>query len=108
MNKKDLHVIAISGGKDSAALAIYLREKYPEREFMYLFFDTREELQETYFYINDLESRLGIKVRREFPEKSFEELLLEHNDFLPSPTERWCTRKMKVETFLKVMEEFEG
>ena len=43
MNKKDLHVIAISGGKDSAALAIYLKEKYPEREFMYLFFDTGEE-----------------------------------------------------------------
>ncbi|CAM3936203.1 phosphoadenosine phosphosulfate reductase family protein [Arcobacter cloacae] len=108
MNKKDLHVIAISGGKDSAALAIYLKDKYPEREFMYLFFDTGEELEETYLYINDLESRLGIKVRREFPAKSFKELLLEHNDFLPSPTQRWCTRKMKVETFLKVMEEFEG
>ena len=39
MNKKDLHVIAISGGKDSAALAFYLKEKYPDREFLYLFFE---------------------------------------------------------------------
>lgn len=106
MNKKELHVIAISGGKDSAALTIYLKEKYPDREFMYLFYDTKEELEETYFYINDLESRLGIKIEKIYPKKSFEELLLEHNDFLPSPTQRWCTRKMKVETFLDKMEEF--
>ena len=38
--RKELHVISISGGKDSAALAIYLKEKYPNREFKYLFFYT--------------------------------------------------------------------
>lgn len=103
---KEKHVISVSGGKDSAALAIYLREKYPEREFEYLFFDTEEELQETYRYLNDLESRLGIKIRKEYPTKSFKELLLEHNDYLPSPMERWCTRKMKLETFMRTMEEY--
>jgi len=106
MNKKELHVIAVSGGKDSAALTIYLKRKYPDREFMYLFYDTGEELQETYLYINDLESRLGIKIKKILPEKSFKQLLLEHNDFLPSPTQRWCTRKMKVETFLNEMKQY--
>lgn len=108
MNKKEIHVISVSGGKDSAALAIYLKEKYPNREFEYLFFDTEEELEETYKYLNELESRLGITVRREYPAKSFKELLLEHNDYLPSPTERWCTRKMKLETFMRIMKEYEG
>ncbi|PLY12945.1 MAG: hypothetical protein C0628_07630 [Sulfurimonas sp.] len=93
---KELHVISISGGKDSAALAIYLKEKYPKREFEYLFFDTGEELQDTYDYIRDLENLIGIEVQKLMPDKSFKELLMEHNDFLPSPMERLCTRKMKL------------
>ena len=104
---KELHIISISGGKDSAALAVYLKKKYPEQEFKYIFFDTEEELQDTYDYLNKLESNLGIKVDRKFPEKSFKELLLAHNDYLPSPMERWCTRKMKLETFLSTMKEYE-
>ena len=52
---KELHVLSISGGKDSAALAVYLKEKYPYREFKYLFFDTGEELQDTYDYLVDPE-----------------------------------------------------
>ena len=104
--RKELHVISISGGKDSAALAIYMKEKYPDREFKYLFFDTEEELQDTYNYLNKLQSILGIKVEYKLPKKSFKELLLQHNDYLPSPTERWCTRKMKLETFLNTMQEF--
>ena len=104
--RKELHVISISGGKDSAALAIYLKEKYPNREFKYLFFDTKEELQDTYDYLNKLESMLGIKVEYKYPEKSFKEFLLQHHDYLPSPSKRWCTIKMKLETFLNTMQEF--
>ena len=104
--RKKLHVISISGGKDSAALAIYMKKKYPNREFKYLFFDTEEELQDTYDYLNKLQSILGIKVEYKLPKKSFKELLLQHNDYLPSPTERWCTIKMKLETFLNTMQEF--
>lgn len=103
---KEVHIISISGGKDSAALAVYLKKKYPTREFKYLFFDTEEELQDTYDYLNKLQSVLGIKVDYKYPEKSFKELLLEHNDYLPSPMERWCTRKMKLETFLSTMHEY--
>lgn len=103
---KELHVISISGGKDSAALAVYLKDKYPDREFKYLFFDTEEELQDTYDYLNKIQSVLGIKVEYRKPEKSFKELLLQHNGYLPSPMERWCTRKMKLETFLGTIQEF--
>jgi 3'-phosphoadenosine 5'-phosphosulfate sulfotransferase (PAPS reductase)/FAD synthetase len=103
---KELHVVSVSGGKDSAALAIYLKKKYPKREFKYLFFDTEEELRDTYDYLNKLQFLLGIKIEYKYPKKSFKKLLLEHNDFLPSPRERWCTRKMKIETFLSTMREF--
>lgn len=38
MTNRVRHILSISGGKDSAALAIYLRDKIPEME--YLFYDT--------------------------------------------------------------------
>ena len=54
------HILALSGGKDSSALAVYLRDKVPNLE--YVFCDTKKELDETYKYIDKLESFLRIKV----------------------------------------------
>ena len=45
------HILSISGGKDSAALAFHLRDTRPEIDFEYVFFDTGEELPETYDYL---------------------------------------------------------
>lgn len=42
------HILGISGGKDSAALAIYLRNNYPDLEIEYYFADTRKELLEVF------------------------------------------------------------
>jgi 3'-phosphoadenosine 5'-phosphosulfate sulfotransferase (PAPS reductase)/FAD synthetase len=95
------HILSISGGKDSAALAFYLRDTRPEIKFEYVFFDTGEELQETYDYLEKLEHALGIKVDFIHPKKSFEKLLQQYNNFLPSPTERWCTRRLKLDAFLE-------
>ena len=50
--KKTRHILGISGGKDSAALAIHLRGKIPEME--YAFCDTGKELKETYDFIDKL------------------------------------------------------
>ena len=53
------HVLGISGGKDSAALAIYMKEKYPNLPIDYYNSDTGCELEETEQLINRLESVLG-------------------------------------------------
>ena len=53
------HILGISGGKDSAALAIYLKEKYPNFKIEYYNSDTGCELQETYVLINRLKASLG-------------------------------------------------
>ncbi len=50
------HILALSGGKDSSALAIYMRGKIPNVE--YVFCDTGEELEETYNYIRNLQDLL--------------------------------------------------
>ena len=49
--KKTRHILGISGGKDSAALAVHLRDRIPEME--YAFCDTGKELKETYVFIDN-------------------------------------------------------
>ena len=50
------HIVNLSGGKDSTALGIFLRDKIPQLE--YLFCDTHKELPETYEYLDRLEAYL--------------------------------------------------
>lgn len=98
------HVLGISGGKDSAALAIYLTMKYPELPVEYYFMDTGKELDETYQFIDDLEVFLGKKVERleaakGSPVDPFDHYLTLYGGYLPSVQARWCTRKLKLEPF---------
>ena len=48
------HILSLSGGKDSTALAVYLKDRIPEME--YVFCDTRKELPETYEYLDKVEA----------------------------------------------------
>lgn len=93
------HVLGISGGKDSAALAVYMRNHYPELDIEYFFTDTGEELPEVYEFLTKLEGALGKPITRLDPHRNFEFWLREFNQFLPSPQTRWCTIKMKLEPF---------
>ena len=40
------HVLGLSGGRDSAALAVFMIQHYPEIEIEYFFTDTGKELPE--------------------------------------------------------------
>jgi len=91
------HIVSLSGGKDSTALAIYLRDRIPELE--YVFCDTREELPETYDYLNQLEAFLGKEIKRLRAKQSFEDMLLARGGFLPSAQVRWCTEHLKIKPF---------
>ncbi len=96
-NKPIRHVLGISGGKDSAALAIYMRDKVPEME--YFFTDTGAELPEVYDYLDKLEAYLAKPITRLMTNGDFDHLLSKYNNFLPSPNTRWCTREMKIRPF---------
>ena len=95
------HVLGLSGGKDSAALAVYIKDKYPElsSKMEYFFSDTGSELKEVYEFLDKLESFLETKIIRLSSGKPFEHWLKVHNDFLPSARQRWCTRVMKIRPF---------
>ena len=97
MSKKVRHVLGLSGGKDSTALAIYLQNKIPEME--YYFCDTGKELPETYEYLGRLQARLGIHINYLSAERGFDHWLSIYNGYLPSPKVRWCTRMLKIIPF---------
>ena len=91
------HIVSLSGGKDSTALAIYLRDLVPQAE--YIFCDTHKELPETYEYLDRLEAYLQRPIVRLNPQRGFDHWLAMYNGMLPSGQVRWCTRKLKIEPF---------
>jgi 3'-phosphoadenosine 5'-phosphosulfate sulfotransferase (PAPS reductase)/FAD synthetase len=105
--KETVHVLGISGGKDSAALAIYMRDRVPEMQ--YFFCDTGEELPETYDYLALLEAFLGKPIKRLNPDRPFSHYLAiyspqddangEQINYLPSQRMRWCTAQLKLKPF---------
>lgn len=103
MYRKVRHVLGISGGKDSAALAMYMKTRHPEIDMEYYFTDTGKELDETYELIEELQSFLGkeiIKLEANHSHKNpFDHYLDIYNGFLPSSMARWCTQKLKLEPF---------
>jgi hypothetical protein len=91
------HILSLSGGKDSTALALYMRDRVPNLE--YVFCDTEKELKETYDYLDRLEVRLGKAIQRIRPDIGFDDLLEQRRNFLPSPQVRWCTEYLKIRPF---------
>jgi 3'-phosphoadenosine 5'-phosphosulfate sulfotransferase (PAPS reductase)/FAD synthetase len=101
----EVHVLGLSGGKDSAALAVYMRDYFPEIEIEYFFTDTGKELPEVYSFLSKLEGYLGRPIIRLNPDRDFDFWLMKHNNFLPSPQARWCTICMKLKPFEKWVKE---
>ncbi len=109
------HIMNISGGKDSSALAIYMKDRdlWRERlgkplteptekiEFDYVFCDTQEELKETYEYLDMLEAYLGHKIIKLSAERGFKHWMEIYGNFLPSAQMRWCTVQLKIKPFEK-------
>lgn len=93
------HVLGISGGKDSAALAVYMRLHHPELDLQYFFTDTGKELPEVYAFLGSLEGFLGKPILRLNPQRDFDFWLREYGHFLPSVKTRWCTRQLKLVPF---------
>jgi Phosphoadenosine phosphosulfate reductase family len=90
------HILGLSGGRDSAALAVYMRQQYPQLDLEYFFTDTGKELPEVYEFLGRLEGFLGKTIRRLNPDRDFDFWLREYGHFLPSASTRWCTRQLKL------------
>ena len=118
---QDRHILGLSGGKDSAALAIFMKQERPEIDIEYFFTDTGHELPEVYTFLDKLESVLQISIERLKPDigktnekrneayaegnskqlTPFKYWHVRNNHFLPSFKSRWCTVNMKLKPFEK-------
>jgi len=94
MSERTHHIMGISGGKDSSALAVYLRDRVPD--LTYFFCDTGAELPETYEYLARLEAYFGRPIIRLNSGRDFDHWLDVFRGALPSAQMRWCTRQMKI------------
>lgn len=103
MAQKIRHLLGLSGGKDSSALAVYMRDRVPEME--YFFSDTGKELPETYQFLDRLEVFLGKPIARLNMERDpsenrdFDHWLTLYGGLLPSSQVRWCTVNLKIRPF---------
>ena len=99
------HVLNVSGGKDSSALALLMAGRIKELEHFrhdgmeYVFCDTQKELPETYDYLARLEAELGSKIIRLNAKAGFDHWHKVFKGYLPSPQNRWCTKLLKLKPF---------
>jgi len=92
------HVVALSGGKDSTALALRLAETAPSVDFTYLCTPTGDELPEMLEHWGRLEDMLGNPIVR--VSNGTLDGLIEKWNALPNGRQRWCTRVLKIEPCL--------
>jgi hypothetical protein len=93
------HVVALSGGKDSTALALWLVENEP-RDYQFVCTPTGDELPEMIEHWISLGQRLGSRILPVTGGKGLSALIREYRS-LPNNRQRWCTRRLKLEPYYR-------
>ena len=75
--RKPLHVVSLSGGKDSTAMLLRMLEEGMPVDVI-LFCDTGLEFPALYRHLDRLERNIGHRITRIRPDKPFEYYFLEH------------------------------
>lgn len=96
------HVVGLSGGKDSTAMALWLVENEP-RQYEFICNETGDELPEMHAHWTRLEVLLNAPLKRIRDGRSLIELCEDENA-LPNWRQRWCTRILKIEPTIRYFE----
>ena len=89
------HIVSLSGGKDSTAMALRLAKIEPQ-DYEYLITPTGNELPEMIQHWRTLAERLGKPLTVLTCGKSLQGLIRDMN-MIPNFRARWCTRILKIE-----------
>lgn len=96
------HVVALSGGKDSTALALRLAEVEP-RDYEYIGNFTGNELPELFAHLERLECLLGKPIKRVQADVDLYGLI-ERHQMIPNFRARFCTVELKIEPTIAYMQ----
>ena len=91
-------IVALSGGKDSTAMALELAEREPSNDYQFCITPTKRELPAMDAHWAKLEKHLGKPLVR-IPAPSLVELIIKFKT-LPNWRMRFCTRLIKIEPFI--------
>lgn len=92
------HVVALSGGKDSTALALRLRELNPDTDYTFVCTPTGDELPEMFAHWRKLGELLGKKLTPICHPKGLKGIIRQEK-MLPNFRARFCTRILKIEPY---------
>ena len=97
------HIISFSGGKDSLATWIKIKDKYKKEDLLVVFCDTDWEHPLTYEYIQEIveyfKAEDNFRILSNKEGLGFESLVVKKKRF-PSATARFCTTSLKVEPMI--------
>ena len=91
------HIVALSGGKDSTALALRLAEVEP-RPYTYVCTPTGDEPEAFFAHMEYLRSVLGASILPLMHPLGLNGLIAKQQA-LPNHRQRWCTRILKIEPY---------
>jgi 3'-phosphoadenosine 5'-phosphosulfate sulfotransferase (PAPS reductase)/FAD synthetase len=98
-------IASLSGGKDSTAMALWLKRK--GIKFKAIFLDTGWEAPETIAYLGELAEKLGQRIVKLRGPHTFESLVVRKGAF-PHRKMRFCTQELKVKPFLEWVHKTHG
>ncbi|WP_020615770.1 phosphoadenosine phosphosulfate reductase family protein [Paenibacillus daejeonensis] len=85
-----------SGGKDSAAIMVLARMRYPKDRIFAMFADTQDEWPETYQHIPEFIRWIGVRDFRQLESMGIHTLLEEKIPCWPIAKRRHCTKNLKL------------
>jgi len=93
------HIVGLSGGKDSTALALRLKELHPSVPYNYVCSPTGDELPEMVDHWLRLGDILGSRLIPITASGASLNGLIREFNAVPNARMRWCTRILKIEPF---------
>lgn len=100
-NDNQAHIVALSGGKDSSAMALLLQEREP-RKYSFVCTPTGDEFDEMVCHWQKLSELLGAPLLPTSDGHSLSGLIRGYGA-LPNWRARWCTRQLKIEPFMALL-----
>jgi 3'-phosphoadenosine 5'-phosphosulfate sulfotransferase (PAPS reductase)/FAD synthetase len=94
------HLVGLSGGKDSTALALLLKERHPEIPYRFYCTPTGDELPEMFEWWKRLGELLGTRIIPIMQTTLLETIA--RNKALPNFRMRFCTRAIKIEPLIEL------